>query len=210
MKRINMAGQRYGRLVVLEMLGVRNAVTYVKALCECGSVCELRGACLRNGATRSCGCLQRESKASRATIHGRSKSGGAYTTWMQMRGRCNNPNHPNFQDYGLRGITVCDRWDSFENFLSDMGERPPGMTIERMNNDLGYSPENCKWVGRQEQAKNRRSTLLISIDGREQCLKEWCAILGVKRHVVTQLRKRYHLSAKDALLRAVKAEGAEA
>src|SRR5690606_34075946 len=95
----------------------------------------------------------------------RRKESPTYKTWMMMRTRCNNPNYDGFAEYGGRGIRVCDRWESFENFLADMGERPGGMSIDRIDPDGGYSPDNCRWASHLEQVKNRRPKLVREING---------------------------------------------
>lgn len=109
--------------------------------------------------------------------HGQYKS-REYQAWLNMRGRCNNPNHPSFDYYGGRGITICERWDSFANFIADMGPRPPETELERKNNSGGYSPENCCWATRTEQVSNTRRTIRVSLIGETKCLKSWCYELG--------------------------------
>lgn len=104
----------------------------------------------------------------------------AYGVWSSMRARCNNPNNPAYDDYGARGITVCDTWSKFSAFLADMGHPPPGMTLERRGNDLGYSKENCVWASRTEQGRNKRNNVLITIDGETHALSVWAERLGLK------------------------------
>ena len=101
-----------------------------------------------------------------------------YYAWTNMRSRCNNAKVKGYENYGGRGITVCERWSRFKNFMADMGVRPPGMTLERKDNDKGYSPENCIWASRREQALNRRRTVWIEYEGIRLCAKDWAGRLG--------------------------------
>ena len=114
------------------------------------------------------------------TVHGMHKS-SEYRTWQQMRHRCSNSNHPQFKDYGGRGIGVCARWDQFENFYADMGPRPAGMTLERDDNDRGYEPGNCRWASRLEQAQNRRSSTLIAHAGETLSAAAWARRAGIPK-----------------------------
>jgi hypothetical protein len=131
-----------------------------------------------------------------------------YNAWQNMIARCYNPNHPWFQDYGARGITVCERWHKFENFLADMGERPKSLTLERKRNSEGYSPDNCIWATAQEQARNRRNTRYLTIGEVTKPLWQWAEEYGIsistihvrltagwsdERAITTPVRKgKYH------------------
>lgn len=113
-----------------------------------------------------------------------------YECWTNMKTRCSNPNVASFERYGARGIKVCARWDKFENFLADMGEKPDGLTIERRNNNGNYEPGNCYWATRREQALNRVSTQEAAIDGVTRCAHEWAEVLGVSPNAFhTRARK---------------------
>ena len=152
-------GKRYGRWTVIAFAANHNGKSYWKCRCDCGVEKDVMGKNLRNGRSQSCGCLMAELSAEKATSHGRCRT-RTYHIWGAMKTRCTNKNYPQYDDYGGRGITVCERWlHSFENFLADMGECPDGLTIERRNNDAGYCKDNCKWATRAEQNNNKRNSV---------------------------------------------------
>ncbi len=185
------AGDCFGRLTVLrELESVRSpngtVSRIVECRCECGTVRGFRLPLLRNGKTKSCGCLARELAVERGHKYGGgNKSHGChgtleYTTWVAMRQRCTNPNNMGWPHYGGRGIEVCGRWmNSFPLFLEDMGRRPGfGYSIHRVDNDGNYEPENCVWATSQEQARNRRNTLRVEHNGEQVLLVELAASLA--------------------------------
>lgn len=146
--------------------------------CSCGGKSQVRGDHLKTGRVVSCGCHAADMARQRAT-HRMTRT-STYIIWKTMRARCNNPNSPGYAGYGARGIRVCAAWDqSFESFLADMGERPEGMSLERMDNERGYEPGNCKWATNHEQCRNRRSNQLITHLGETKCRKDWADELGV-------------------------------
>jgi hypothetical protein len=160
----NIIGNKYGRLTVLEDTGKRYNTTVIwKCQCDCGNDIEIRGDAIRSGNTKSCGCILKEKVAERnisRSTHGHSKRGNIsreYNSWANMKTRCYNPKNKDYHIYGGRGIKICERWlNSFDNFFIDMGERPEGKTLDRIDSDGNYEPSNCKWSTPYEQRMNQR------------------------------------------------------
>lgn len=152
---INLAGNVYGELTVVHKVPRRKNKTVWLVVCSCGASKRVRGDALTSGAVISCGHIQRDRARENATIHGWCDH-PLYVTWNCMLQRCENPKAINYKRYGGRGITVCERWHEFSLFVADMGERPQGKTLDRIDNNLGYYKENCRWSTPKQQTANRR------------------------------------------------------
>src|SRR5215217_5661984 len=181
--KINLTGRTFGRFVVVEESPKTGRTVRRWCRCACGSMKAVAAANLQRGHTSSCGCLRREQLATRNRTHGRAGS-PTHRTWKSLLTRCTNPKYPGYVKYGARGITVCERWRSFENFLADVGERPPGTTLDRIDNDGPYAPENCRWASLREQSLNKRSNRRVTLEGVTLTVLEWCERLGRKRATV--------------------------
>lgn len=169
--------------------------------CDCGNLIVKRQYQVRNGNAKSCGCMKSVWCRQGATRHGHAAPGrtsGTYVSWRAMTQRCLDKGRKDYPRYGGAGIKVHDSWHKFENFLKDMGERPAGMSIERINNLGNYEPSNCRWATSRQQAANRRNTRMISFNGETKNLKEWSRCLGIKYVTLFPRISRYGWSIERA------------
>lgn len=193
-RHVDLTGQTFGRLTALRRVppppnvkfGNRNA--YWECRCECGSVKVIAARVIKSGHTASCGCFHSERSAETArelfSVHGYSRPGNVapeYSVWRSMIARCENENDRGYANYGGRGIKVCKRWrTSFTAFKQDMGKRPKGMSIDRIDNDGNYEPDNCRWASKTAQARNRRDRAPVEFNGRSMFLVDWAKETGIK------------------------------
>jgi len=181
MTRIDLTGELYGRILITAEGSKKGKERYWKGICQCKdkTVVEIRQGNLRNGTTTSCGCRRKEVAKAGGLKHGMGTT-RVYKVWQNIKDRCHNPGSKRYADYGGRGIVVCRRWlDSFENFYQDMGDTPKSMTLEREDNNAGYSKENCRWATYKEQARNRRNNRMICHNDEVKCLAEWAEDRGL-------------------------------
>ena len=202
--KLDLTGQRFGRLLAVRAIpGSRDKPRRWLCRCDCGGESQVVTRDLISGNTTSCGCYIRELHATRLSTHGMSRT-PTHVTWASMLQRCNNPNSDKYQYYGGRGVTVCERWHTFENFLADMGERPSTKhSIDRIDNDRGYNPDNCQWVTMRKQNRNRRSNIEIEYNGETMCLTDWADRLGLNYETLRQRIRDYGWSVEDAFSRSV-------
>lgn len=197
-KVIDLDGQRFGRLVVLERMPNKTiGNTIWKCRCDCGNESIVQGGNLRGGKVQSCGCLQREA----VTKHGMEAT-PTYNAWASMKSRCNNPQNKFYQDYGGRGIKYCPQWEKFEQFLADVGEKPEGLWLERVDNNLGYEPSNCKWATPTEQRRNTRVNKYYEFRESSKTATAWAEKLQIP---VETIRSRLNLgwSIEDAFTKPI-------
>lgn len=203
-------GERYGRLTAVRPAPGR----FWEFVCECGTQKIIRYDAVRRGGTLSCGCLRRErdrclSMSSLRSQHGHARRATGmtpiYRSWHSMRQRCLNSRCQTYPRYGGRGISICQRWlDSFDNFLADMKERPPGTCLDRIDNDGNYSPENCRWATMKEQSNNHSRNVLLTYRGETRNVTEWSNALGFRPSTLRN-RLRNGWPAEYALSRPVSA-----
>ena len=201
---IDRVGQRYGRLTVLGRdvsNGPASGGKRVRWLCacDCGRQIKATGHALQRGDTSSCGCLRKERIGAARRSHGMTKT-QTYNSWRAMRGRCMDPKNGKFATYGNAGVSICERWDDFSNFLADMGERPDGMTLDRIDPFGPYSPENCRWATAATQSENRRG-LGHQWKGQKLTIAAIARLEGIPRPSLQKRVKHYGDSVEDAVFR---------
>lgn len=180
----DITGLVVGRLTAVSFAGMKPRAMWL-CRCECGNECEIATKYLTSARTVSCGCVRSEKSGSRLRTHGKTLT-PEHKTWKSIRQRCNNENDKAFDNYGGRGIKMCERWkNSFEAFLEDMGTKPSrNHSIERLNNDGDYDPSNCVWATKKVQNRNTRRTTYVNYRAHTHKLCELCASLGVSDAVV--------------------------
>ncbi len=195
----DLTGRTFERLTVLERAeNRRDGSAQWKCQCKCGNIRTLRRHHLiGKDAYVSCGCYSAEATGKRALSHGhtrrvngRSSTSPEYRSWNAMIQRCLNPNAPEYKYYGGRGISICEKWKTFASFYADMGDRPPGKSLDRKDPNGNYEPSNCRWATRSEQASNKRNSLLIAFKGKSQCAMDWSQETGIPYSTIRGRCKR--------------------
>lgn len=198
MKRDNLKGRRFGRLLVIALAS--EDPTKWLCLCDCGNETMVMPSNLKrlSRSTRSCGCLSKEiTKLGRSRKHGK-KNSRIYNIWRSMIDRCTNANHPGYANYGGRGISVSEDWKtSFSAFYRDVGDPPSGLTLDRVDNSKGYCKSNFRWATWREQENNRRNTRFLTFGGTTKPLSHWAESLGISYYALHR-RLKFH-SVKEAL-----------
>ncbi len=201
-KFIDLAGKRFGRLVVVRRAtGKDTHNAYWHCRCDCGRNAIVASSHLTHGDTSSCGCLNIERMHQQFRTHGETtKHSREYNAWCAMKDRCYNPNCRMYKCYGGRGITISDKWkNSFETFLHDMGRAPSGYTLDRIDNDKGYSKDNCRWATYKENNNNRRDNLRITYKGETMTVSQWADRLEIKLTTLYQRLRKCKWSVERAL-----------
>lgn len=192
-----MIGFRSGHLIVVAPAPTIDKRAMWKCACDCGGKIIAMGKYLRRKEVKSCGCLRRRPfLVSQKTKHGHAAASGpsrTYKSWHSMMQRCTNPNCAIWHVYGGNGITVCKRWRDFKNFLADMGKRPADTSLDRINGRRGYTPSNCRWATRLQQAQNIKTVRLITFNKQTKCLSEWARFLDISTPALHHRLKRMPL-----------------
>jgi len=188
-KRQQVVGNTFNKFTAINEVVAKGGRRYFQCICTCGSIKTVEMSNLVAGRSKSCGCLQKEIMQKRYA-HSHHKSNTAiYRIWTLMLQRCENKNNPAYTRYGGRGIRVSRSWHSFVNFYRDMGEKPKGMTLDRIDNNLGYNKRNCRWATSLEQANNKRNNHLVHYAGQCRTLTEWSRKTGIKQETIRRRLK---------------------
>jgi hypothetical protein len=201
--RLDLTGRRFGKLVATERAPNCGGRTQWRCKCDCGQYTVVRTQNLISGNTVSCGCRRAEANRDTRTTHGMRQS-LEYAVWHKMLDRCRRPKHPYYDRYGGRGIKVCERWVRFENFYADMGPRPsPKHSLDRVDNDGDYEPENCRWATQKQQVRNRSNTRKLVFRGQTRSMGAWAEMVGIDYRLLW-IRLRNGWSVEQALTTPVK------
>ena len=202
----DLTGQKFGKLTALYRLhnnnnNVKRKRTHWLCICECGNLTDVEVGNLQCGNTNSCGCYNKQRAKESNQTHSKSHT-KLYTIYNNMKQRCYNNDNPRYNDYGGRGIAVCDEWlNDFMSFYkwAMNNDYKEGLTIDRIDNAGNYEPDNCRWVSMTTQNRNKRNNVNYTINGETHCLKEWCEILGLKYGTVKKRIYCYHWNIHKAL-----------
>jgi hypothetical protein len=202
-----MIGHRFTRLLVVSQtnsvkVGIKRVSSrraYV-CRCDCGAEIVVTSNNLKTGNSKSCGCFKADATHAAKFIHGRNASDPTYSSWTAMHSRCSNTRREKYERYGGRGISVCDRWGEFEKFLADMGERPSGMTLDRIDVDGNYEPDNCRWATPSEQARNKSTNRFVEINGSRMILEDAAQMHGMLQSTLHKRLAR-GMSIEEAVLK---------
>lgn len=196
-------GMKFGRLTIVEESFTSKRRRRFLCQCDCGANLVVELSSLTTGNTKSCGCLQKEITAQMSTKHGHNRRGKRhrlYSIWVHMRDRCLNPEDALYKYYGARGITVCAEWLDYPTFYSWAVSKgyAENLTLDRVENNKGYSPDNCRWATSTEQNSNRRNNVLLTHNGETKTLQQWARDLGISRGALRD-RLKHGLSVEEAL-----------
>lgn len=201
--KIDLIGQRFGRLVVVSEAGSRNGKVRWNCICDCGNEVVVDTSSLRSGNSKSCGCYQRYMASITGVKHRETQKTRLYNIWLNMKERCLCDTNKGFAGYGARGITVCDEWkDSYVAFRDwALANGYDGSkTLDRVNNNESYSPENCRWATCTEQANNKRNNVLIEFEGETHTISEWAKMFGINYYTLHSRLTKLGWSVDRALL----------
>ena len=190
----DLTGIRFTKLVAIRLHGTNHNKHRVwECLCDCGKTVYPTAQGLYSGKTKSCGCWRPERPAKHGFTRRTARVSSTYYCWTAMRDRCNNANNPAYTTFGGRGIKVCDRWDEFPNFLTDMGERPQGLQIERIDKDGNFQPGNCKWATVSEKGFNKRTNTKYTVRSITKSFGQWAEHLGIERSTLWERMQKWPL-----------------
>lgn len=180
MNKLNLIGSRFGKLRVVGPAPNVGRFTAWQCVCDCGTTSVVPSGALRSGNTKTCGCGRRQVNNKNNLQHGMIRT-YTYRAWVRMRVRCRDKDNPN---YGRRGLTVCQQWEDFKTFLHDMGEAPVGRTLDRIDPNKGYAPDNCRWATQKEQSRNKRTTRYLEWRGQRKPFSDWADQFGISQWTI--------------------------
>lgn len=211
---LDLTNQRFGRLTVEYEANINKKGVYWVCTCDCGNETIVKSSYLISGDTKSCGCLKNDTIQNLTKTHGKSKTTRLYNVWKGMRQRCNNINSSAYHNYGGRGIRICPAWNDFQEFYEwaihngyDDNEQAKYCSIERVDVNGDYCPENCKWVTRKQQANNTRRNHHLTFNGQTRTISEWEDVTGIPQKVIWNRIEKCNWTVDKALTEEVRSRG---